>query len=178
LRQILFDAAPGIADLIPLEELPDYAAVPAESDRHVLLDLLGLPLDNPTPPTDDDLRNLLKLEAPLAVQSRAPLPGCFALNKFSGVPLLVEAARAAWTESAGNDSDRRLMVVPRCHVTRFDTEARQGMWHVTGVVTNQGRVPVPPMGRVILAAATIENTRLALASFQDLGMPNYEPDRG
>jgi len=173
LRQVLFAAAPAIVDLIPLAELPDYAAVPTNPDRHLLLDLLGLPIDTPNPPTDGDLRDLLKVEAPLAVQSRAPLPGSFALNKFSAVPLILEAARAAWAESAGNDADRRLMVVPRCHATRLDAVGGGDLLHVRAIETNQGVLLVPPSGRVVLAMATIENTRMALASFAGLGMSNY-----
>jgi choline dehydrogenase-like flavoprotein len=174
MRNVLFDAIPRVAELIPLADLPDYAAVPVDADRHLLLDLLALPLDTPDSLSDDDLRNLLKLEAPLAVQSKAPLPGSFALNKFSAVPLILEASRAAWVECGGNDADRRLMVVPRCHVIRLETTKQQGIWHVTDVVTNHGTVHLPPSGRVVLATATIENTRLALASFAGLGMPNYE----
>ena len=173
LRQLLFEAAPAIADLIPLAELPDYPAVPINPDRHLLLDLLGLPRDTPNPPGDGDLRNLLKVEAPLAVQSHAPLPGSFAMNKFSAVPLILEAARAAWAESVGNDADRRLMVVPRCHVTRLDAIRSNDLWHVAAIETNRGVLPVPRSGRVVLAMATIENTRMALASFANLGMPNY-----
>lgn len=88
-----------VMDAIPLGELP----VP----------VMSVPCD--TPP------DLLKLEAPLAVQSRT-LPGLFPFNKFSAVPLLIKAARQASVESMlglgyPDDVKKRLMVVP--HVMSF-----------------------------------------------------------
>ena len=172
LRQLLFEGLPGIADAISLAELPDYPAVPPNPDRPTLLGLLGLPLDTPAPPADADLRDMLKLEAPLAVQSRAPMPGFFALNKFSGVPLLLEASRAAWSESPGDDANRRLMVVPYCHVFRLDVAQAGDGWSVTAVETNRGSLQLSPGARVVLALGAIENTRLALVSLGGLGLPN------
>ena len=45
---------------------------------------------------------------------------------------------------------------------------------IVGVFVNQppGYVALPPNGRVVVAAATVESTRLALLSFR--GMPGYE----
>jgi len=114
----------------------------------------------------------LKLEAPLAVQSAAPLPGFFAVNKFSAAPLLMEAARVAQTRSAGDDVKKRLMVVPDVHVTRLVTGQRNGATVVTAVLLKQfgveQSVPVPEDGAVIIALGTIESTRLALISFPNL----------
>ena len=129
-------------------------------DRRDLLRLLGLHRQGGQGLTEQDLRDLLKVEAPLAVQSNAPRPGFFPFNKFSAVPLLIKAARAANAESDGDDVKKRLMIVPDCHVTRLATEG--GGVTVRVVWTNQGPVPVPPGGVVVLAAGTIESARLAL----------------
>jgi choline dehydrogenase-like flavoprotein len=106
-----------------------------------------------------------KLEAPLAVQGRPPRSGFFPMNKFSSVPLVIRATRQAWSESGGDDGRKRLMVVPNCHVTQLETPNSQGTGQVTIVHTNQGDIPVPPRGVVVLAAGTIEATRIALLSF-------------
>jgi hypothetical protein len=173
------------ADL-PLGDLPDHPAVRAFQRRHG------------RPPTDDELRafldlpaagaqpraellNLLKLEAPLAVQTTTE-PGLFPINKFSAVPLLVQAARLASTEADGTgpgpDARKRLMVVPKCHVLEFVTETQPDNWvRVTGVrvVDASGAertvslAPSRPDGRqsvVVLALGTIESTRVALTTFQ------------
>ena len=60
--------------------------------------------------------------------------------------------------------------LPRCHVTRLDMAGGK----IVGVFVNQppGYVALPPNGRVVVAAATVESTRLALVSFR--GMPGYE----
>jgi choline dehydrogenase-like flavoprotein len=149
LRQRLFegianDLVPGA---IPLDELPLHLTFPGDLS-----------------PGDEALS---KLEAPLAVQS-ITRPGFFPFNKFSSVPLLTKAARAAQNESKGDDVAKRLMVVPGCHVKRLVTEAGR----VAAVDTSEGPVPVPENGVVIVAAATIESARLALLSFG--GIPNYE----
>ena len=102
-----------------------------------------------------------KLEAPLAVQSRTDRAGYFPSNKFSAAPLLVEAARQAYNESAGDDVRKRVMVVPNCHVTRLVTSGGR----VIGVQTNQGYVPLAADGIAVIALGTIESTRLALLSF-------------
>jgi choline dehydrogenase-like flavoprotein len=146
LRQRLFDGlnAGKVTDAIPLPDLP-------------------LHLEN-VPPGQEEL---YKVEAPLAVQNRPPRPGLFPLNKFSAVPMLIKAARAAWADADGDDVKKRLMVVPHCHVKRLVT----GDGRVTAVETNLGTVPVPPHGAVVLALGTIESTRLAQLSFE--GIPNY-----
>jgi choline dehydrogenase-like flavoprotein len=149
LRQQLFDGITGdrVANAIPLDELPS----------HLTLPIAATAMD----------QALSKLEAPLAVQS-VTRPGYFPFNKFSSVPLLTKAARAAQIESTGDDVKKRLMVVPGCHVKRLATDSGR----VTSVETDQGSVTVPPNGVVIVAAATIESARLALLSFA--GIPNYE----
>src|SRR5690606_15252082 len=147
LRQRLYEAveAGQVAGAVPLSELP-------------------LTFDG-VPPAE---RDAMKLEAPLAVQAQPPRSGFFPLNKFSAVPLAIRALRAAQMESGGDDVKKRLMLVPRCHVIQLLTANGR----VVEVRTNQGNVPVPPEGVVVLALGTIENTRLALLSFE--GTPGYE----
>jgi len=146
LRKRLFDgiSAGNVTDAIPLDS-PD----------------LPLHLDGvPAAKTD-----LFKLEAPLAVQGRAARSGFFPLNKFSAVPLLMEAARTATYESFNDDVKKRLMVVPQCHVTRLETAPSAGGTKVVALLTNQGSIPVPEGGVVVIAMGTIESSRLALISF-------------
>ncbi len=113
---------------------------------------------------------LMRLEAPLAVQSKPPRPGFFPINKFSAVPLLIKAARAAYRESNDDNVKKRLMVVPKCHVKRLGHQAGR----VVEVFTNLHDEPIrlPQDGKVIIALGTIESIRLALLSLE--GMPNYD----
>src|SRR5262249_23466175 len=141
--------------------------------RHAIpLNQLPLHLSGagPHPPEE------LKLEAPLAVQGRSPLPGFFPMNKFSSAPLLMEAARTAQTRSGGDDVKKRLMIVPDVHVTRLVNGKRNGATVVTAVLLKQfdveQAVPVPEDGVVIIALGTIESTRLALISFPNI--PNKQ----
>jgi len=115
------------------------------------------------------LKNQLKLEAPLAVQARPGHAGFFPINKFSAVPLLIKAARGAFSESSGDDVRKRLMVVPRCHVTRLSVATDPDGRRIDAVFTERGPVPVSPDSKVILALGTIENARLALLSFGEDG---------
>ena len=82
LRDALFAAltAGTVSDAMPLAALPDAPPVEILTSPPTLNDLaalLGINLPNPLPTTpaglkklEDDLRNQLKLEAPLAVQGR------------------------------------------------------------------------------------------------------------
>ena len=173
LRKQLFD---GInANKVPA------AIKPAELPLH-----LDVPTGIPAA-----IKEQFKLEAPLAVQSRAG-SGLFPFNKFSAVPLIVKAARAASTESMHavgypDDVKKRFMVVPHCRVIRLLTNVQNGLGRVTGVECEiyqpicgdglktqkqQVTIPVPDNGNVIVALGTIESTRLALLSFQ--GIRNYD----
>jgi hypothetical protein len=147
LRRRLFDGlrAGRVRDAIPLPQLP--------------LHLDGIPPGQ---------RAISKLEAPLAVQGRAPRSGFFPMNKFSAVPLIMEASRAATYEAFNDDVKKRLMLVPFCHVTRLETVTTAHGLVVVNVLTNQGPVPVPDGGVVVIALGTIESTRLALISFPTL----------
>ena len=194
LRQILFDgiaaaAAGGPFASLPLTALRNHPAVRIFSRREgraptdaELIELLRLQLSpGVAAPPRAELLNLLKLEAPLSVQSVAE-PGLFPVNKFSAVPLLVQAARAAASETGGvgaqADAFKRLMVVPNCQVLELITETQPDNWiRVTGVRVRDdaGTERVVPMagpspdGRqsaVVIGLGTIESTRLALTTFQ------------
>ncbi|HKT61006.1 MAG TPA: family 16 glycoside hydrolase [Gemmatimonadales bacterium] len=171
LRKQLFDGIGTVPGAIALNALPNHPALTGVTPTlPLLLELLGLSAAGTLTP--DDLRNLLKLEAPLAVEGRPPRAGFFPFNKFSALPLLIKAARAAQAECNNDDIRKRLMVVPNCHVMRLATVKDGATWRVTGVETNLGLVPVPTGGKVFIALGTIESTRLALASFKGMGMPN------
>jgi choline dehydrogenase-like flavoprotein len=150
LRQLLFNGiqAGGVTDAIPLNQLPRHPPIQADIDQ---------------------------LEAPLAVQSQTR-SGFFPFNKFSSVPVLIRAARAAYSESGGSDFKKRLMIVPRCHVIQLLTENvvvnGQLLKRVHTVLTDQGPISVPQGGVVIVALGTIESTRLALLSFGDIPNAN------
>lgn len=151
LRQRLFDGINShqIQDAFPLAALP-------------------LHLEGVAPGQKD----LFKLEAPLAVQSSPVRSGFFPFNKFSTLPLLTGASRAAQNESAGDDVKKRLMIVPDCHVTRLVTTVSQGITRVVEVLTSQGSISVPENGVVVVALGTIESTRLAQISFPLLPSTN------
>lgn len=110
-------------------------------------------------------------EAPLAVQASAPGPGLFAFDKYSSAPILLESVRddiaRQWT--LNDDSRRRLFLVPHTHVIRL----QQSAGAIVGVeLTYNGQrrflsapTNVSPTCQFIIAAGTIESTRLALESF-------------
>lgn len=103
-----------------------------------------------------------ELEAPLAVQAAPLRAGFFPFNKFSTVPLIMEAVRNAEKESPRNDYNKRLMIIPNCHIIMLHLD---GFKRVNRIQTNLGDVEVSPNSIVIIALGTIESTRLALLSF-------------
>ncbi|MBR0782477.1 family 16 glycoside hydrolase [Bradyrhizobium iriomotense] len=110
-------------------------------------------------------------DAPIAVQASSPGPGLFSFDKFSSGPMLLESIRddiaRRWT--LNDNSRRRFFLVPRCHVIRLQNSGGR----VTGIdLTYNGQfrsLSVPtnlsPDCQVVLAAGTIESTRLAIESF-------------
>ena len=155
----------------------------AKIDEAIPLDDLDLHLKiDPATPLAE--QRLLRLEAPLAVQSKSPRPGFFPFNKFSTVPLVVRCAREAQFEierllnedgSEGDDTKKRFMIVPRIVVTKLETSAApNGEVRVTNVKArrrepNGNEVPVDfPVeagANVVIAMGTIESTRLVFDSF-------------
>ena len=181
MREQLFAAlgAGQVSDAMDLAVLPEAPPVQVQAGVTTLADLaamLGVALPSPLPTSpgarkqlEADLRNKLKLEAPLAVQARPEHAGFFPLNKFSTVPLLIKAARGAQSDAGGDDVMKRFMVVPRCHVTRLSVVTDPDGRRVDAVLTERGPVPVAPDAKVIVALGTIESTRLALLSLGEDG---------
>lgn len=101
-------------------------------------------------------------DPPLAVQGQAPASGLFSFDKYSSVNVLIEAARDA---AGQTDSQRRLFIVPNAHVTRLSMA--NGAVSSIEVFANgvKKSLPVRRNCAVILAAGTVESTRLALLSF-------------
>ena len=169
LRRRLFDNLSTIATAIPLDQLPPSPLQllnPGVSPAQ----LLGL--TSTTGLSQADLRNLLKLEAPLAVQARPPHAGFFPMNKFSTVPLLMKAARTAFADSGGDDARKELMILPGTHALSLrTTQTTQGTWRVIGVDTSNGFIPLAPGGAAIIALGTIENARLSLVTFDGTSIP-------
>ncbi len=175
--------AAGNATGFTFAELLDHPAVrypdPGEPpiDAALLRDWLGLPPTDTTP--EAELRELFKLEAPLAVQSTT-LPGFFPTNKFSAVPGLVRAARIAAAQADGvgaaADARKRLMIVPNCHAQELITETQADNWvRVTGVriwqIGGSVDIPLAPprnggQNAVVIALGTVETTRVAITTFQ------------
>jgi hypothetical protein len=167
LRRRLFDNMGAISNAMKLVSLPPSPVLKPGADP---LDLLGL--DSPGGLSSADLLNMLKLEAPLAVQARPPHAGFFPLNKFSTVPLLMKAARAAFANSNGVDSRKEFMVLPDTHVlTLRKARTAAGTWRITGIDTSRGPIDLAPGGVAIIALGTIESSRIALASFDGSGLP-------
>lgn len=103
--------------------------------------------------------------APLAVQGSAPVSGLFSFDKYSSLPVLVEAIRDAVDWSGVNDASRRLFLVPLAHVIKL--HAANGFVHTLelDVAGTRKYLPIAAQCNVILAASAIESTRLALSSF-------------
>src|SRR6266404_427439 len=110
-------------------------------------------------------------DAPLAVQAQAPVsaPGLFPFDKYSSAYLLCEAIREDINKHwRGNiDAGRRLMLLPRAQVVRLTTSGNR-VSEIELLVNEQQQFLRPPLlspdCTVVLAASTIESTRLALDS--------------
>ena len=100
--------------------------------------------------------------APLAVQGQSPASGLFAFDKYSSVTVLIDAVRDAAQQP---DSQRRLFVVPKAHVTRLNASGGSVASISVSVNGTSQVLPIKPTCAVILALGTTESTRLALASF-------------
>jgi choline dehydrogenase-like flavoprotein len=169
LRRQLFDNLGTVPAAIALAALPPSPLLKPGADP---AQLLGLSSTGGLSPAD--LLNLLKLEAPLAVQARPPHAGFFPLNKFSTVPLLMKAARTAASDSHGDDSTKEFMVLPDTNVVSLrTTPTAAGTWRITGVDTSNGFMELAPAGVAVVALGTIESARLALVSFDGSGLPTF-----
>ena len=103
--------------------------------------------------------------APLAVQGSPPVSGLFSFDKFSSLPVLIDAIREDVISSGATDANRRIFFVPRGHVIRL--HANSGIVQAVEVdVAGQRQfLNVAPDCAVVLAASGVESTRLALNSF-------------
>lgn len=103
-------------------------------------------------------------EAPLAVEAGAPGPGLFPYDKFSSADFLVDAVRNDSGNNPGADVNRRLFVVPRTHVASLNLSGAT----ISNIDLVSNGVPktlsIPSSCAVVLAAGTVESTRLALDS--------------
>ena len=106
---------------LPLSTWPDHPRVRylGSATDALLRDMLQL--DASSPLTTAEMKDLLKVEAPLAVQSRTD-PGQFPINKFSALPVLISATRTSGNESYPYDQFKRLMTVPSWHVQELVTQ--------------------------------------------------------
>lgn len=167
LRKVLFDGLGSVSSAIKLSDLPPSPLLEGGGDP---ANLLGL--DSAGGLSQADLENLLKLEAPLAVQARPPHAGFFPINKFSTVPLLMRAARQAFAEFGSDDVRKDFMLLPRTHVLSLrKTKTMGGTWRITGVDTSNGFIELAPGGVVVVALGTIESARLALVTFDGSDIP-------
>lgn len=116
-------------------------------------------------------------QAPLAVQSDPPSGALFSFDKYSSANLLISAIRedVARNWTFDDNSRRRLLLVPRTHVTQLFTDATTAVQRIG--LTVDGQPQTLTVGkelatdcRIVLGAGTIESTRLALASFPAPGM--------
>jgi choline dehydrogenase-like flavoprotein len=117
--------------------------------------------------------------APLAVQGQSPESGLFPFDKYSSAYLLFDAVREdigrRWLNNI--DAWRHMMVLPKAQVINLTTSGNR----VTDIelrVDGQQQFLRPPLispnCTVVLAAGTIESTRLALNS---LPAPAMGPNR-
>lgn len=114
-------------------------------------------------------------EAPLAVQGQAPESGLFPFDKYSSAYLLFDAIREdigrRWRDNI--DAWRRLMLLPRAQVVNLKTSGNR-VTEIELRVNDQQQFLRPPLlspdCTVVMAASTIESTRLALDSLPSPAM--------
>ncbi len=113
--------------------------------------------------------------APLAVQGAAPESGLFPFDKYSSAYLLFDAIREDIGQRWRNNIDawRHLMLLPRTQVVSLTTSGNR-VTEIELLVNDQQQFLRPPLlspdCTVVLAASTIESTRLALDSLPAPGM--------
>jgi choline dehydrogenase-like flavoprotein len=121
-----------LARVTPLAELPDHPAIDT-IDASSEAANLQLPQALEAEGSGDELRT----------------------RRYSSLPRLADALAEA---AAGDGAAPALAVVPSCHVARM----RVAGGRVVGLVTEQGELAVDREAAVVLAAGTVESTRLAL----------------
>ena len=164
----------------------DQAAWPADAATYLLANYEAVEIEMGVRPTTDYISGTLfdRLtarfgsvigagqvveEAPLAVQGAAPASGLFPFDKYSSAYLLFDAFREDIGRRWRNNMDawRHLMVLPRAQVVRLTTSGNR-VTEIELRVNDQQQFLRPPLlspnCTVVLAASTIESTRLALDS--------------
>src|SRR5262249_2957247 len=106
----------------------------------------------------------------------APGAGIFPYDKFSSADFLVDAVREDAGNNPGMDTSRPLFVVPRTHVSRLNLSGST----VSSIDLVTNGVPktlaIAPRCAMVLAAGTVEATRLALDSL-GVGSLTYQSPR-
>jgi choline dehydrogenase-like flavoprotein len=172
------------ADLGP--QPPDQAAWPGDAAAYLLANYEAVETEMGVRPTTDyisgSLFERLKArfgsvigagqsleEAPLAVQGQAPASGLFPFDKYSSAYLLFDAIREDIGRRWRNNIDawRHLMLLPRAQVVSLKTSGNR-VTEIELRVNDQQQFLRPPLlspdCTVVMAASTIESTRLALDS--------------
>ncbi|MGC2741739.1 MAG: family 16 glycoside hydrolase [Candidatus Angelobacter sp.] len=116
-------------------------------------------------------------DAPLAVEGQSPESGLFPFDKYSSAYLLFDAVREDigrhWRNNI--DASRRLMLLPRSQVVRLQTVANR-VTEIELLVNGQQQFLRAPLisdaCTLVLAASTIESTRLALDSLPAPALAN------
>lgn len=186
-REKLFNMYTTIPNFVPLNELPDYVTEAFEDQGQHIQDVKN----GKIPPDYAGFLDSLRLDAPLAVQILSR-PGFFPFNKFSSVPLGIDAARRAFGDAKDklSNTDKRLMIVPDCHVKGLRTrtyllatgatvqeidgifvrskDTGDDFLDLSGAV--QGNTQRRPL--VILAMGAIESARMALLTPGVTSAPN------
>src|SRR5207247_7493140 len=109
--------------------------------------------------------------APLAVQGQSPESGLFPFDKYSSAYLLFDAIREDIGRRWRNNIDawRHLMLLPRAQVVSLRTSGNR-VTEIELRVNDQQQFLRPPLlspdCTVVMAASTVESTRLALDSLQ------------
>jgi choline dehydrogenase-like flavoprotein len=103
--------------------------------------------------------------APLAVQGSPPVSGLFSFDKYSSLPLLIDAIREDVGAAGVNDAHRRLFLVPLAHVVKVHAHEGVARTVEVDVAGHRQFLAIRPECAVIFAASAIESTRLALHSF-------------
>jgi len=166
----------------------DQVAWPADAASYLLANYDAVEIEMGVKPTTDYISGSLfeKLsarfagvvgggqaveEAPLAVQGRSPESGLFPFDKYSSAYLLFDAVREDIGKRWRNNIDawRHLMILPRAQAVRLTTSGNR-VDEIELLVNGQQqflRQPlISPDCIFVLAAGTIESTRLALDSLQ------------
>lgn len=115
------------------------------------------------------------LPPPIAVQGEGPGSGLFSFDKFSSLPLLLDSLREDSEISSGDDTLRKLFLVPHAEVLKLETANGRVQQVVVALADPSDpknrykarvvRLHLKSSAMVILAGNTINSTRLALNSF-------------